>query len=204
MIITNDERSLMQRVFDLANLPQVRSAREVEDLFRSEPLFKDVRLWRTLDPRDTKDFEIMRKNVRSWLDTAMTGTSKERTALLTKLVVELQRDCAETTLLAGRVRFKTWGNPVLSVGEKGKLQFGAIPLATGVQARTWYGLILLFARDLALNVRQCSAAYKGNEPCGNYYLKSKQRRIACSDKCRKILRNQQIYRAVKKIRKKDR
>jgi hypothetical protein len=95
----------------------------------------------------------------------------------------------------------TWGNPVLEVNEKGKLQFGAVPLATGLQARVWYGLILLFARDLAGNVRQCSAAYKGGEPCGNYYLKSKDLRVACSDRCKKILRNQQIYRAVKKIRK---
>jgi hypothetical protein len=143
----------------------------------------------------------MRDNVRRWLEIAMTGTTKRRIALLKKLAVELQRDCAETLLLAGQIPFETWGNPVLEVGEKGKLQFGAVPLATGVQARVWYGLILLFTRDLAANVRRCSAAYRGAEPCRNYYLKTKDRRIACSDRCKIILRNQQIYRAVKKMRK---
>ena len=97
------------------------------------------------------------RNIRERLQ-AITGTTKQRTRLLTKLVVELQRDCAETLLLAGRIRFMTWGNPVLEVNEKGKLQFGAVPLATGVQARVWYGLILLFARDLAAKVRRCNAA----------------------------------------------
>jgi len=204
MIITNDERSLIQRVLDLANLQDIQSAREVENLFRDEPLFQQVRVWRMLDPTDTKDLKGMRENVRSWLNTAMTGTIKQRIKLLKKLVIELQRDCAETLLLAGQVPFKTWGNPVLAVGERGNLQFGAVPLATGVQARAWYGLILLFARDLALNVKQCRAAYKGGEPCGNYYLKSKDLRIACSDRCKKVLRNQQIYRAVKKMRRAQR
>ena len=200
MIITNDERSLIQRVLDLANLREIRSAREVEDLFRGESLFREVRIWRTLAPSDTKDLKGMRENVRNWLAIAMTGTTKQRIALLNKLVNELQRDCAETLLLAGRLRFNTWGNPILSVDKKGKLQFGAVPLATGLQARVWYGLILLFARDLAANVRKCSAAYKGGKPCGNFYLKSKSLRIACSERCKKVLRNQQIYRAVKKIR----
>ena len=201
MIITSDERSLIQRVLDLANRREIRSALVVEDLFRDEPLFRDVRLWRTLDPTDTKDLKRMRNNLCIWLETVMTGTTKQRIILLKKLVIELQRDCAESVLLAGRVPFKIWGNPVLEVGKKGKLQFGAVPLATGIQARVWYGLILLFARDLAANVRRCSAAYRGGEPCGNYYLKTKDRRIACSDRCKIILRNQQIYRAVKKMRK---
>ena len=94
-------------------------------------------MWRTLDKNDTKDFEGMRKNVRSWLETAITGTTKQRTRLLTNLVVELQRDCAETLLLAGRIRFMIWGNPALEVDKKGKLQFGAVPLATGVHTTRW-------------------------------------------------------------------
>jgi hypothetical protein len=65
-----------QRVLDLANLREIGSAREVENLFRDEPLFKEVPVWRTLDKNDTKDFEGMRKNVRSWLETAITGTTK--------------------------------------------------------------------------------------------------------------------------------
>jgi hypothetical protein len=200
MIITHDERSLIQRVFDLANLRDMRSARQVENLFRYEPLFKDVPLWRQVHPKDTKDFEGMRKNLRRWLDAVMTGTNQRHVALLTKFVTELQRDCAETALLVGKRPFKTWGNPVLTVDKNGNVQFGAVPLATGVQARVWYGLILLFARNLRENVKKCNAAFRGNEPCGNYYLKTKKLRIACSDKCKRILRHQQVYRAVKRIR----
>jgi hypothetical protein len=103
-------------------------------------------------------------------------------------------------VIAGKVRIKSWGKPVMTVDQAGHLQFGAVPLATGVQARVWYGLILLFANDLTKNVRQCGARYKRGEPCGKYYLKSKGLRVACSERCKRTLRHQQVYRAVKRIR----
>jgi hypothetical protein len=143
----------------------------------------------------------MQKNLRKWFETVIGGTDSQRISLRNKVMTEFQKDCAENAVFGGAVAAKTWGLPTMTVDRRSNLQFRVVPILTGVQSSVWYGLILLFASGLTRNVVRCSASRRGANPCGNYYLKSKKLRIACSQKCKKTLRHQQVYRAVKKIRK---
>ena len=90
--------------------------------------------------------------------------------------------------------------PRLDADKRGNLHYSVLLFLSGVQAAVWYGFILLFATGLTKNVSHCTTARRGAERCGNYYLKSKTLRIACSEKCKSTLRHQQIYRAVKRLR----
>jgi len=199
-IITKDEERLIQRVLDLANLRDMRSAQRVERLFKNHPLVKKFPLWRTVYPTDIKGFTDMRSNLRRWLDTIMNGTEKQRGAIRDKIVTAFQRDCADTAEIAGKIAFKTWGVPILAIDGKGHLNFGAVPLLTGVHACVWFGLVLMFASDRTKKIAKCNASYSGGEPCGNYFIKSRKLRIACSATCKRRLRHAQIYKYVKNIR----
>jgi hypothetical protein len=200
MIISADELTLIQRVLDLANLRDMRSARLVESLFKDEPLVKKFPLWRQVNPTDLDDFKRMNRNLRQWLDTLIGGTAKQRDALQKKIVLEFQQDCAEQAVVAGAVALKTWGIPTLRIDQRRRLEFGVVPLLTGVQSAVWYALILLFAKGLSENIVRCTATRRDAASCGNYYIKSKRLRVACSERCKRILRSQQVYRAVKKAR----
>ncbi|MBI2986463.1 MAG: hypothetical protein HYY45_06830 [Deltaproteobacteria bacterium] len=223
MIISDEQKSLVQRVLDLANIKDIRYTDQVERLFREHPLVVRFPLWRKIGRKsDVASFIDMRDTLREWFKMIVATNDKARgkkTEVTPKydmikvkndIVRQFQTDCVETAHILAHDRngtvkpvlcFKTWGIPTLSFDRHGNLRFDALPFLSGVQSAAWFGLILLFTSGLTRNVEQCQAKYKDGLPCGKFYLKTKILRVACSKKCKRRVRHAQIYGYVKEIRR---
>jgi len=206
VIISEPQRKAIQRVLNLANLPsEITNANQVEVIFENPWLGVFKRKVEKKD--DVKGYHNLRNTVREWLTKLIEGGDLKRGEIRDKVIHDFSEASVETAEIPVvdmqgeklRLQFKTWGVPRLAFDGKLNLKFDAEPFLSGIHANVLYGMILLFIDNRWRNLARC-AARRGDGVCNDFYLKTKQLRVACSPTCKRTLRHQQIYRAVKKIR----
>ncbi len=204
MIIKDNEPLPIRRVLKLANLPKIRNARQVEAIYESPT---PGPFWRKLpNAKDVAGFTALRDTVHGWIAAMIEGGDIKRGKVRDEVVREFNNAALETAEIPVvnmqgkqfRLQFKTWGVPRLAFDGKLNLRIDADPFGSGVHAATLYGMIQLFVDNRWHKLAVCSAP-----ECGKFYFKAKKLRIACSPTCKKTLRHKQIYRAVKKIRDRE-
>jgi len=197
--------SLAESLMAFASIEELDSAREVEDIFKCHSTGP---VWREIDDREVagfSDFVGLQDTVRGWLQILIAGKPADKKRLANE-IVRLLPDAAETgeiqyqekeTGKKGRIDFKLIGLPSITVSKSGHIGIQVKPIITGVHSVVLHAMLELLTENLATKVAQC-------DNCHTYYVKKAKLRVACSKECKRALRNKDIYRNLKKWRKKQR
>jgi len=209
------DSDLIERVLRLANMTEIKSAREVEAIFEDHPyafLFPYVP-----DPNDVQSLVQLRDDLRGWLRIFAAGHSQDSITVRDEMVRRYTKKATRKATipyetLDGKKHARIvdlWGLPRLEF-VRGQLTIGVDPFLSGAESAVYFGIIMLFASGRTDRISICQAPKPNQkrvfpkESCGKFFLETKERRAACSEECGKLRQRDQISRSVTKFIKKER
>jgi len=193
--------SLAESLMEFASIEELDTAGEVEDIFKRHSTGP---VWREISDTEVMgfgDFVRLQATLRGWLQILIAGKPADKKRLA-KEIVRVFPDAAETAEIPyqeketgreGRIGLKLIGRPLLAISKEGHIGIQVEPIITGVHAVVLHGMLQLFTQNLAAKIAQCDS-------CHRYYIKTAKLRVACSKKCKRFLRNKDVYRNLKRWR----
>ncbi len=183
------EPDLVQRLLNFANLPEVRTATEVEAIFKDALFAQRSPVWNSIaDPNDIADFVKMHEILKGWLKTIIAGTWPEQEKVRATALAGFQEKATldfpiRIPMPDGQIQERTeklWGRPRLDFYPNGDLKISVEPFVNGVEASVYFAVILIFQLGLRRRLKVCKLRLESGTTCGRFFLYRPDLRRFCS------------------------